>query len=164
MFDVGGTRYAYEMDCRDADTVDWLTRKSEWKALNLAKRRAVRVRKGSEVMDAKGMIDRVASGFVARRRKAGGSVFHINKSPLNNYRKYVEGHFAKWLEQTDWQGTWLGELEWDNPKVDSSMNEVADYFKFKLDPTEGGQLVIGDGKVTARFQGSTVYIAVMIYD
>jgi hypothetical protein len=68
-FDVGGTWYVYDMDCRDASTVDWLAKKSEWKALNLAKKRAWKVRRRNGVIDEKSMIDRVASGFMAMKAR-----------------------------------------------------------------------------------------------
>jgi hypothetical protein len=44
-FCVNGTDYEYDMDRRDAETVNWLWKKSSWKALNLVKKRCWKWRK-----------------------------------------------------------------------------------------------------------------------
>ena len=46
-FTINGVDYEYDMDCQDADTVNWLSKKSPWKALGLAKKRCWKWRKKS---------------------------------------------------------------------------------------------------------------------
>ena len=113
-----------------------------------------------------GLADRVADGFLrkaARSRKAGGTLFHVKKSPLSGYRAYVEKMMPQFFRQSgEYSGTYVpGSLEWDRPANEPAMLATSHYFTFKQEV--GGVEQQEEGKITARNDGNSFYIAVMLY-
>ena len=105
--------------------------------------------------------DRVAKRFIARGRKAGGTVYLIKD--LKNYQKTIERRLPKWFEQTgDFAGEYIkGSVKWGKWQNEPGMIAAAQYFKYSQDVD--GEEFVEDGKVQARFEGKDIIIQVMLY-
>jgi hypothetical protein len=107
---------------------------------------------------------RVKRDKKARRRKAGGTIFTIKRSPYK-YRGAVERMMPRWFDQAgDYSGEFVkGSVEWKSrPEANLQLMSVLHSFTFQQQ-VEDGSLVKELGKVEARMMGSEIVIQVLLY-
>lgn len=100
--------------------------------------------------------------LASRDRKAGGSLFYINKSPLDGYQAYVEKMMPKWFKDArDYSGEFVkGSVKWGKPENEGYM--LATSHPFTFEQTVDGAVSEESGKITARNDGNSFYIAVLL--
>jgi len=98
---------------------------------------------------------------VAKSLTAGGTVFYL-KSPLDNYRAYVERMMPKWYASCgEYSGEYLkGSLKWGKAENEGYMLATSHHFTFQH--TLNGEIFDESGKITARNDGNQFYVAVLL--
>jgi len=92
-FSIRGQMYEYHMSKSDAETVHWLKKKSVGKALNVAKKRAYKTVKASEMTAAKGGLRTPENWDVLKSGK--------DYKVLGGGNDWEPGLSAMWVEQQD---------------------------------------------------------------